>query len=98
MRSNDLLWQNIEPLKKTFEALFDHFELVEADFCDEACIIKAAEGCAYIVHTASPFPLDAVKDEQILIKPAVEGTLDAIKAAQQQHKWMKFVVTSSIMT
>ena len=47
----------------------------------EKGFIKAAEGCTYMGHTASPFPLDAVKDEQILIKPAVEGTLAAMKAA-----------------
>ena len=73
--------EKIEPLKKAFGAHFEQLELVEADLCDEASIIKAAEGCTYIVHTASPFPLDAVKDEQILIKPAVEGTLAAMKAA-----------------
>ena len=88
--------EKIEPLKKAFGAYFQQLELVEADLLDEASMIKAAEGCTYIVHTASPFPIDAVKDEQTLIKPAVEGTLAAMKAAQK-YKCKRVVVTSSVV-
>ena len=71
--------EKIEPLKKAFGAHFEQLELVEADLCDEASIIKAAEGCTYIVHTASPFPIASPKDENELIKPAVNGTLAVMK-------------------
>ena len=37
--------EKILPLKTAFGDLFDKLELVEADLCDEASIIKAAEGC-----------------------------------------------------
>jgi len=49
--------------------------------CDEKSMIKAMEGSTYIVHTASPFPIEKPKDEFVLIKPAVEGTLAVMKAA-----------------
>jgi dihydroflavonol-4-reductase len=39
------------------------------------------EGSTYIVHTASPFPIEKPKDENVLIKPAVDGTLAVMKAA-----------------
>ena len=45
-------------------------------------MIKAMEGTSYIIHTASPFPLLNPKDENELIKPAVDGTLAVMKAAR----------------
>ena len=45
---------------------------------DEASIIKACEGATYLVHTASPFFFSANEDE--LVKPAVAGTMAAMKA------------------
>jgi dihydroflavonol-4-reductase len=42
----------------------------------------ALTGVDALMHTASPFPLDVPKDEETLIRPAVDGTLRALKAAQ----------------
>ena len=84
----------IAPLRKAFGEHFDALELVEADLLDEKSIMAACEGSDYIVHTASPFPLENPKDEQVLIKPAVEGTLAVMKAAHAT-KAKKVVVTSS---
>jgi len=55
--------EKLEPLKKAFGELYDQLELVEADLDKEQSIIDAIEGCTYVVHTASPFPITAVKDE-----------------------------------
>lgn len=43
----------------------------------------ALQGCDVLMHTASPFPLAEPKDPQDLIRPAVDGTLRAMRAAQQ---------------
>lgn len=72
----------IKPLQKAFGEHFDSLELVEADLTNEESIIKACEGATYIVHTASPFPLEQPKDENDLIRPAVDGTLAAMRAAK----------------
>ena len=53
------------------------------------------EGSTYIVHTASPFPIEEPKDENVLIKPAVEGTLAVMKAARL-NKVKRVVITSSV--
>ncbi len=53
------------------------------------------ESSTYIVHTASPFPIENPKDENVLIKPAVEGTLAVMKAARL-NKVQRVVITSSI--
>ena len=87
--------KKIEPLKKAFGEYFDQLELVEADLCDEKSMIQAMEGSTYIVHTASPFPIVAPKDENELIKPAVEGTLAVMKAARI-NKVKRVVITSSV--
>ena len=48
-----------------------------------------------MVHTASPFPIAAPKDENVLIKPAVEGTLSVCRASHQS-KVKRLVITSSV--
>ncbi len=42
----------------------------------------ALTGIDTLMHTASPFPLNAPKDEETLIRPAVDGTKRALIAAQ----------------
>ncbi|MFC3853699.1 NAD-dependent epimerase/dehydratase family protein [Salinispirillum marinum] len=43
---------------------------------------EALQGCDVLIHTASPFPLSEPKDPEELIRPAVDGTLRALRAAQ----------------
>lgn len=59
---------------KTLE--FAYLDLDKDDGWD-----TAMEGCDVLMHTASPFVLDSPKDPQDLIRPAVQGTLRAMKAA-----------------
>ncbi len=56
-----------------FGQLFDKLELVDAELLNAESIMKAINGSDYVVHTASPFVL-SFKNEDELIKPAVEGT------------------------
>jgi len=53
-------------------------------------------GCDYVLHIASPFVIKAPKDENELIKPAVEGTLRALNAAKKAGV-KRVVLTSSIV-
>lgn len=41
----------------------------------------AVSGCAHVLHVASPFPVRQPRDEQELIRPAVQGTLRVLRAA-----------------
>jgi len=54
----------------------------------------AMEDCDYVLHVASPIPRTAPKDPDELIKPATEGALRAIKAAQNAGV-KRFVMTAS---
>jgi len=85
----------IAPLREAFGDLFNELELVEADLLNEESLFKAIEGSTYVVHTASPFPIQKPKHEDDLIKPAVEGTMAVVKAAKQNGV-KRVVITSSV--
>ena len=42
---------------------------------------EAVAGCTHVLHIASPFPAKQPRDEQQLIRPAVQGTLRVLRAA-----------------
>ena len=55
----------------------------------------AVDGCDYVLHVASPFILEVPSDENVLIKPAVDGTLRVLNACSRTHV-KKVVLTSSV--
>jgi dihydroflavonol-4-reductase len=57
-----------------------HF--VQLDLTKDDGWIDAVEGVAAVIHTASPFPSVQPKDEDTLLRPAVEGTLRVMAAAR----------------
>jgi dihydroflavonol-4-reductase len=83
-------------LRKAFgEENFSKIELAEADLLKPDTLDQAIAGCDYVVHTASPFPMEVPKDENVLIRPAVEGTLAVVRAAHK-HRVKRVVITSSV--
>ena len=42
---------------------------------------EAMEGCKFVIHTASPFKMDASDVQRELIEPAVKGTESVLRAA-----------------
>lgn len=57
---------------------------------------EAMHGCDYVLHVASPYIAKEPKDENELIKPAVDGTLRALKAAKRAGI-KRIVITSSMV-
>ena len=55
----------------------------------------AVDGCDYVLHVASPFILEVPSDENVLIKPAVDGTLRVLNACSKALV-KKVVLTSSV--
>lgn len=70
---------------------------VELDLNADTGWDNAMHGVDVLMHTASPFPMGQPKDEQDLIRPAVEGTLRALKAAQRAGI-NRVVLTSSTVS
>ncbi|WP_370176854.1 NAD-dependent epimerase/dehydratase family protein [Alteriqipengyuania sp.] len=72
----------------------ERLKVFQADLMDDAGWAEASAGCDAIAHVASPFPMEVPNDPQVLIKPAREGTLRALKFAHEAGV-QRFVQTSS---
>ena len=72
----------------------DGLTFAEADLLSDKGWESAMSGCTYVMHVASPFVFAEPKDENEMIKPAVEGTRRVVKAAQKAGV-RRMVLTSS---
>ncbi|KFF25889.1 SDR family oxidoreductase [Chryseobacterium vrystaatense] len=61
----------------------DDLSFVEAELSNEASWANAAQGCQYVIHTASPTPNTDAKTIDDFVKPAVDGVLFVMKAAKK---------------
>jgi len=73
----------------------DSIEFAQADLTNEDGWLEAAQGCDGLFHLASPVPLQQPKNADELIRPAREGALNALKAANAAGI-KRAVLTSSI--
>jgi dihydroflavonol-4-reductase len=69
---------------------------VEADLTSDAGWAEAVEGCSYVQHVASPFPIEQPSDREALVPQARQGALRVLEAARSADV-RKVVVTSSIV-
>ena len=67
---------------------------VAADLTADAGWTEAVEGCDYVLHVASPFPMGTPRDENELIVPAREGALRVLRASRDAGV-TRVVLTSS---
>ncbi|WP_416355756.1 NAD-dependent epimerase/dehydratase family protein [Aureimonas phyllosphaerae] len=70
-------------------------EFVEADLGSQDGWSHAAEGCRYLLHTASPFPLVQPRRPEQLVELASQGTERALRSASRAGV-ERAVVTSSV--
>jgi len=89
--------------KDKYQYLYDlvpekkaNLSFVEAELTDPRAWLKAVEGCDYILHVASPIPPYIPKDENEVIKPAVEGTINVLEGAVEKGV-KKVVITSTCL-
>ena len=74
----------------------DNLEFVQADLNDaESWQETLKDGIKDVYHVASPFPMESPADEMELIRPAVDGTLNVLKACKDA-KVRRVVLTSSV--
>jgi dihydroflavonol-4-reductase len=76
----------------------DRLEIVQADLLRADTWKPALAGCMYVIHAASPFPVDTPKDESVLVQPAVEGTRTILGLCEQDPEVKAVVMTSSIVS
>ena len=85
----------IEAIKKEIDPT-DNLEFCVLNLLEDTGWDKAMEGCEFVLHVASPFINIEPKDESEYIKPAVEGTMRALKSAKKAGV-KRVVLTSSIV-
>jgi nucleoside-diphosphate-sugar epimerase len=70
----------------------------KADLLDAAAFDAPMQGCEIVIHTASPFVARNIKAaENQLLKPAKQGTLHVLEAANRVESVKRVVLTSSVV-
>lgn len=87
--------RKVAPLRSLCPEAKNPLELVEADLNDPGAWSHAVTGCDYVIHVASPLLNVTPKNENDIIKPAVEGTRAIMKAAAESGSVKRVVLTSS---
>lgn len=77
-------------------AALDRLSFVELDLTRDDGWDDALKGADVLMHTASPFPMASPKNAGDVIRPAVDGTLRALKAAHGAGV-ARVVLTSSVV-
>ena len=88
----------IDEIKKAmnqYPNLDQNLEFHICDLLEDSGWEEAVHGCEYVLHVASPFILEVPNDEDVLIRPAVDGTLRVLKACSRSNV-KKVVLTSSV--
>ena len=94
IRNNSLIDQTKETISK--DARIDNLSFVELDLLKDDGWNKAAQGCKYILHIASPFPYKVSNNRDSLLAPAVDGTLRVLNAGINANV-DQIIKTSSIV-
>lgn len=74
----------------------ERLELVAADLLTPGAFDKHVEGCAAVMHTASPYKVDVKNPQQDLVEPALLGTRNVLDAALRSSSIRRVVMTSSM--
>lgn len=92
----DEVREAVKPMLADSTNLDDRLTFVTLDLASDDGWDAALDGVDALMHTASPFPLEQPKNENELIRPAVDGTLRAMRAAQKAGV-ARVVLTSSVV-
>jgi nucleoside-diphosphate-sugar epimerase len=71
--------------------------LFKADLLSQGSFDAAAQGCAGVIHTASPFIIGRIADPNAaLVRPALEGTRNVLSSVERTPSVKRVVLTSSV--
>jgi len=74
----------------------DRLKFFEANLTDEGSFDTAVQGCKYVLHTASPYTLNAADPKKDLVDPALQGTLTVLNSCAKSPSVKRVVLTSSV--
>lgn len=73
----------------------ERLELTGADLLTSGAFDNGVRDCEYVIHTASPYALDAADPQVDLVEPAVRGTISVLESCRGSHSMRRVVLTSS---
>ncbi|MDX1651528.1 MAG: NAD-dependent epimerase/dehydratase family protein [Brumimicrobium sp.] len=89
--------KNNEWIKRLMNENPGRLHIFPGDLMDKGSFDEAMKGAKGLIHAASPFLIDNVKDpKKELIEPAVKGTSNVLHAAEKAGTVEKVVLTSSV--
>ena len=88
--------KKVKPLRELVAEPKYPLRLIEADLQNPKSWTEAVRRCRYVFHVASPFPMKIPKNADVLIKPAVEGTSNVLRACAESGTVKRVVLTGSI--
>lgn len=74
----------------------ERLQLFSASLQDDDAYDAAVRGCDYVIHTASPYLLKVKNPQAEMVEPAVQGTLNVLRAAHRAGSVRRVVLTSSL--
>lgn len=74
----------------------ENLELVPGDLTQPGSFDTAIAGCDFVIHAASPYLLETKNPQQEMVDPAVNGTLDVLRACSNTSSVKRVVLTSSL--
>jgi len=74
----------------------DRLELVHADLLEPHSFDETVRGCDTVFHVASPYALTVADPARDLLAPAVEGTMNVLRACLTSPAVKRVVLTSSV--
>ena len=82
LKRADEIVSAVRPHLDDADGLDDRLSFVALDLGKDEGWDGVMDGCCALLHTASPFPLQQPKTDEEIIRPAVDGTVRALKAAK----------------
>ncbi|XP_010267828.1 PREDICTED: anthocyanidin reductase-like isoform X2 [Nelumbo nucifera] len=70
-------------------------KIFRADLTDEGSFDAAISGCDFVFHVATPVHFDSEDPENDMIKPAIQGVLNVLKACKKSKALKRVILTSS---
>lgn len=74
----------------------ERLDLFAADLLADGAFDEAARGVTHVLHTASPYVLDAKDPQRDLVEPAVKGTRSVLASCAKAGTVRRVVLTSSM--
>ena len=90
--------KSVEHLQKIDDMTSGKLHFFKADLLDEGAFDTAMKDCELVIHTASPFILNAKDPVKELLNPALKGTENVLNSVNRASSVKRVVLTSSVVS